>query len=62
VIATVDAGDAVMVNVADVAQLAPDVVGIDIGISFIAFHGQTVQYMWDGSAWLVADSQDRGLP
>jgi hypothetical protein len=61
VIATVDAGEAVMVNVADVAQLAPEVVGIDIGISFIAFRGQTVQFMWDGSDWLLADSQDTGV-
>jgi hypothetical protein len=59
--AAVDSGEAVMVIVADVAQLAPEVVGIDIGVSFISFRGQTVQFMWDGSDWLVADSQDTGV-
>lgn len=61
VIADVDAGEAVLVNVADVAELAPEVLGIDIGVLFIAFHGQTIQFVWNGSTWVVADSEDTGV-
>jgi hypothetical protein len=61
VIADVDAGEAVLLNVAEVTELAPEVLGIDIGVSFIAFHGQTIQFVWNGSTWVVADSEGTGV-
>jgi hypothetical protein len=61
VIADVDAGEAVLLNVAEVTELTPEVLGIDIGVSFGAFHGQTVQFVWNGSTWADADSDDTGV-
>ena len=55
------AGRAVLVHVDAVEQLAPDVVGVDVGVSFESFLSQTIQFLWDGSVWVIAESDDTGV-
>jgi hypothetical protein len=57
----VDAGEAVLVNVSPVYELADEVVGVDVGISLMAFQGETIQFKWDGTAWAVTDSDETGV-
>ena len=57
----IDAGRAVLVSVSSLRDLAPDVRGIEVGIGQQAFHGQIVQFRWDGSMWSQVDSEDTGV-
>ncbi len=59
--AEVDAGRAVMINLAPPTGLAPGVAGVDIAIASRSVHGQTIQFKWDGSGWAVAGSDDTGV-
>lgn len=55
------AGRAVLVSVADVAHLASGVIGVEVGVSSESFLSQTVQFLWNGSNWVIADSDDTGI-
>lgn len=59
--AEVDAGRAVMINLTPPTGLAPGVAGVDIAVASRSVHGQTIQFKWDGSGWPVADSDDTGV-
>ncbi|MEX0797025.1 MAG: hypothetical protein WD274_10050 [Acidimicrobiia bacterium] len=61
IIAEVDAGEAVLVNLAPVTELAPGVAGVDIAVISTSVHGQTIQFTWDGSSWVVTESGDTGV-
>ena len=58
IIADAVAGESVLVSVSNVTELAPGVLGVDVGVGFTAFHGQTIQFLWNGSSWVIADSED----
>ncbi len=59
----VDGGSGVLIYVAPAVELAEMVVGIDVGVtrSGDGFHGQTIQFMWDGETWANATSDDTGV-
>lgn len=57
----VDGAQAVLVAVSSMTELAPGVQGVDVGITHGAFHGQTIQFRWNGTEWVKADSDDTGV-
>jgi hypothetical protein len=57
----VDNAEAVLLSVSAFTELAPGVQGVDVGIIHGAFHGQTIQFQWNGSDWIRADSEDTGV-
>ena len=59
----IDGGGGVLLSVSPHVQLADGVVGIDVGLwsSGDGFHGQTIQFMWDGETWTEATSEDTGV-
>lgn len=59
----VDGGSGVLISVSPLVELGDQVVGIDVGLmtSGDGFHGQTIQFMWDGETWMVATSEDTGV-
>ena len=60
---SIDRGSGVLISVAPVRALAEDVVGVEIGLTSPngAFHGRTIQFLWDGTTWNPADSEDTGV-
>lgn len=60
---SIDGGDGVLISVAPLSVLAEDVVGIGVGVTSPngAFHGRTIQFLWDGNTWNPADSRDTGV-
>ena len=59
----VDEGRGVLLSVSPPVQLADGVIGVDVGLwsSGDGFHGETVQFMWDGETWVEATSEDTGV-
>lgn len=57
----VDNAEAVLLSVSGFSELAPGVQGVDVGIIHGAFHGQTIQFQWNRSEWIQADSEDTGV-
>jgi hypothetical protein len=60
----VDDGDGVLVSVSPIDQLAEGVIGVEVGVTrhLDGYFGQTVQFMWDGESWVLATSEDTGVP
>lgn len=54
-------GTAALVYVSEVTQLAPGVLGIEVGVTFESFLSRTIQFLWDGSDWVVAESDETGV-
>lgn len=57
----VDNAEAVLLSVSAFSELAPGVQGVDVGIMHGAFHGQTIQFQWNGTEWIEAESEDTGV-
>jgi hypothetical protein len=60
VIEEVDGGQAVLVALSPIAELAPGVQGVEVGVTHGAFHGQIIQFQWNGTEWVQAESEDTG--
>ena len=59
----VDGGKGVLVSVGPLAELAPNVVGFEVGMTTAhdGFYGQTIQFQWTGDAWEPATSEETGV-
>ena len=61
IIEDVDNRQAVLVAVSPFTELAPGVQGVEVGVTHGSFHGQVVQFQWNGIEWVQADSEDTGV-
>lgn len=57
----VDDAQAVLLAISPLTELAPGVQGIGVGVTHGAFHGQIIQFQWNGTEWVQADSEDTGV-
>jgi hypothetical protein len=55
--------DGTVIYVGSVHELKQDVVGVEVGTITPGdgFKAQTVQFQWDGAAWIIATSEDTGV-
>lgn len=61
IVGELDAGEAILITLGPLRELAEGVAGIDIGLVAVSARGQTIQFRWDGSTWAPADSEDSGV-
>ena len=59
----IDGGRGILITVGPVEDLAPGVVGVEVGITpaLMAGHGQILQFRWTGDDWSPATSDDTGV-
>jgi hypothetical protein len=59
----IDGGNSLLITVGPVEDLAPGIVGIEVGVTPRLFggHGQVYQFQWSGSSWEPATSDVTGV-